>query len=130
MKYEYVTATGKNEVEVDERFINILREMDREECKADRKHSRHYPISLNNADFDGDWMTDSADILGDLVRAEDRERLHKALATLTRNQQTLIRQVFFEGVAPSDIAQRDGVDKSAISHRLALAYKRLKKNLS
>ena len=126
MKYEYDTATGKNEVEVDERFIDILREMDREEYNSDRRHSRHNPISLSHADYDRDWMTDKADILCDLIEAEDGEKLQAALALLTTDQRSLIQDVYFRGVLPSEIARRDGVYKSAISNRLARAIKRLR----
>ena len=34
MKYEYVTVTGTNEVEVDEQFYDILLALDREEYNA------------------------------------------------------------------------------------------------
>ena len=129
MKYEYINATGKTEIEVDEHFYEILVALDREEYNSDRKHSRRHPISLEGAEYEGDWFSDGADLLGDMIRAETHERLHAALGQLTPDQQTLIRQIYFEGVAPSEIAKRDGVDKSAISHRLALAYKRLKKLL-
>lgn len=129
MKYEYINATGKTEIEVDEHFYEILVALDREEYNSDRKHSRRHPISLEGAEYEGDWFSDGADLLGDMIRAETHERLHVALGQLTPDQQTLIRQIYFEGVAPSEIAKRDGVDKSAISHCLALAYKRLKKLL-
>jgi RNA polymerase sigma factor (sigma-70 family) len=126
MKYEYVTATGKNEVEVDERFIGILREMDREEYNSDRRHCRHNPISLSHADYDREWMMDKEDAFYDLVEAEDYEKLQAALALLTTDQRSLIQDVYFRGVLPSEIARRDGVHNSAISNRLARAMKRLR----
>ena len=129
MKYEYINATGKTEIEVDEQFYDILVALDREEYNSDRKHSRRHPLSLEDAEYEGEWFSDGADLLGDMIRAESYERLHAALAQLTPSQQALIQQIYFEGVAPSEIARRDGVDKSAISHRLALAHKRLKKLL-
>ena len=130
MKYEYTSVTGKYEIEIDEQFYDILHEMDREERNADRKYYRNNPIPLSNIDFDGKWMDDGTDILGDLIEAEDRERLYTALTQLTDNQQALIKLVFFEGVTPSEIAQRDSVDKSAISHRLALIYTKMKNILN
>jgi len=121
---------GSHEIEVDEQFYGVLLALDRKEFNSDRKHRRHNPISLSNTDYDGEWMEDGTDILGDLIRVDGDKQLHAALTNLTHDQQALIKQVFFEGVTPSTIAQRDGVDKSAISHRLALAYKRLKKLLA
>ena len=129
MKYEYITVTGKHKIEVDEQFFDILLTMDRAEYNSDRKHSRRHPISLSSANYDGDWFSDGSDILRNLIQAENSERLHAALAKLTQDQQTLIEQIYFMGIASSEIARRDGVGKSAISMRLALAHKRLAKFL-
>ena len=129
MKYEYITATGKSQIEVDERFHDILLAMDREDYNSDRKHSRRYPLSLSNAVFDGDWMADRTDILGELIRSEAREHLHRALATLTPEQQTLVTQVYMRNEKIIDIARRDGVSEAAIRDRLKKIYSRLRKIL-
>ena len=55
LKYEYRSVTWKYEVEVDERFNEILLELDRKDDNADRKHSRRLPISLEGADYEGEW---------------------------------------------------------------------------
>jgi DNA-directed RNA polymerase specialized sigma24 family protein len=44
-------------------------------------------------------------------------------------QRDLIRAIYFEGVSVNDYAAREGVDHSAISHRLKTAYGNLKKIL-
>ena len=129
MKYEYKTVTENITIEVDEHFHDILIALDNEAYNSDRKHERRHPVSLDDADYEGEWFSDGTDILSDLIRKESHVRLHAAISKLTPNQQALIHQIFYEGVSPSDVAKRDGIDKSAISHRIALVYKRLKKIL-
>ena len=126
MKYEYITATGKTEIELNEQFYEILITLDKEEYNSDRKHSRRNPQSLEDADYEGEWFSDNTDLLGDLIRTESCERLNKAILQLTASQQVLIQQIYFEGALPSEIAKQEGVDKSAISHRLNRIHKRLK----
>ena len=129
MKYEYISATGKTEIEVDEQFYDILVALDREAYNADRKHSRRYPLSLEGVDYEGEWFSDGADFLGDLIRAESHERLHAALGQLTPDQQELIDRVYFKYEKIIDIAIAQGVSHVAIQNRLKKIYNRLKKVL-
>ena len=129
MKYTYITATGKIEIEVDDQFYALLISFDREEYNSNRKHNRRLPISLENAEYDGGWFSDEADLLDDLISMENAELLMKAINQLPHKQRTLIREVFFDEISPSELARREGVGKSAISHRLERAYKKLKKHL-
>ena len=85
MKYTYVTATGKIEIEVNERLHNVLIALDKEEYNSNRKHNRRRPISLSSADFDGDWMASGIEILEDLIRLEDREQRHPMTCQGNRN---------------------------------------------
>ena len=55
------------------------------------------------------------------------ERLNEALTHLSSKQQALIRAIYFEGVTVNEYAKKEGVDHSAISHRLRTIYKKLKK---
>ena len=129
MKYEYKGTTGNTEIEIDEHFYEILVSLDREEFNSDRKHSRRNPISLEGVEYEGEWFADGTDLLGDMIRGEESVRLNDALALLTPVQQELVQQIYFDGVPPSEIARHEGVDKSAISHRLDRVHKRLKKYL-
>ena len=128
MKYEYKTVTGKHEIEVDEQFYDILFAMDTEEFNSNRKHSRRWPISLENADYDGDWFEDGTDILGDLIEAESRAVLHRALAELPPSQAELIRAIA-AGISPAEYARKKGVSKAAVSQQLERARKNLEKTL-
>ena len=129
MKYIYKTVSGYQEIEVNERQYNILDALDREERNADRKYYRHNPISLSNTEYEGAWMADGTDILGDLIDSEDREHLFSTLAQLTRDQQTLIEQIFINNVKIVDIARKLGVSPVAIQNRLNKIFARMKKIL-
>ena len=113
MKYEYKGTTGNTEIEVDEHFYEILVSLDREEFNSDRKHSRRNPISLEGVEYEGEWFADGTDLLGDMIRGEESVRLNDALALLTPDQQELVQQIYFDGVPPSEIARREGVDNSS-----------------
>jgi len=128
MKYQYKTVEGKIVIEVDEQLFNILDAMDREERNADRRYNHHNPISLSSADYEGEWMKDETDILGDLVHAEDRERLCKTLAQLTHDQQKLIERIVRNNEKIVEIAQVLGVSHQAISQQLMTVRKKLKEN--
>ena len=129
MKYEYINATGKTEIEVDEHFFDILVSLDKEEFNSDRKHSRRNPLSLEETEYEGEWFSDGSDLLGDLIRAESNARLHDALLRLTADQQALVRRVYFKNEKIVDIADEQGVSQPAITQRLATAIKKLKKLL-
>ena len=130
MKYEYKTATGRHEIEVDEQFYDILFAMDMEEKNSDRKHSRRRPISLERADYEGEWFSDGTDILGGLIHSESFERLRAALAELTPEQHALIERIYIKNEKITDIAQAIGVSHVAIIDRLKRIQKKLKKSLS
>ena len=129
MKYQYTTVKGKIEIEVDEQLYDILDSLDREERNSDRRYNRHNPISLGNADFIEEWMDERADVLGDLIHAEDRERFYMAFAQLTLDQRRLIERIYLDNEKIVDIAQALGVSQQAISSRLMIIRKKLKEIL-
>lgn len=62
----------------------------------------------------------------DYAEFEDNAVLDDALSKLLPQQRELIEKIFCEGYSAQDIADLQGIDKSAISHRLKRAYKKLK----
>jgi len=74
-------------------------------------------------------MDEGADVLGNLIHAEDRKRLYKALAQLTLDQQKLIKRLVLNNEKIVSIAQALGVSHQAISQRLMTARRKLKENL-
>lgn len=126
IKYTYRFNNENLTIEIDQKNYDILVALDREEYNLNRKHSRRHPVSLENTDYEGDWFADGTDILDDLINKSERERLVNALEKLKPVQRDLIRTIFFDGLTVNDYAVREGVDHSAISHRLKTTYKKLK----
>jgi len=123
MKYQYKTVMGKYEIEVDEQLYNILDAMDREERNAYRKYYGHNPISLSDVDFDGEWMADGTDILGDLV---DSETVLCALSCLSERQQYRMKKCCLDGWTFVDLATKESVTEDAIRRAVERAKKRVK----
>ena len=57
------------------------------------------------------------------------ERLHIAITKLKPKQRDLIISIYFRHISVNDYAEKEGVDHSAISHRLQTAKNNLKKFL-
>ena len=70
------------------------------------------------------------DALSALFQEPSRaEMLREAVKTLKPAQQRLVQAVYYDGVSVKDYAAREGVDPSAITHRLRTIKNKLKKLL-
>lgn len=103
-----------------------------EECNKPTFNSHHREtrrhVSIDALDPQGDTLTSAADIETTLFD-EDYEDLYRAIEKLKPKQRELVKKIFWEGVRTMDIAAVEGVNHSAISHRMETIYKRLKKNM-
>ena len=116
-------------IEVPEEWGAILIAFDEAEARSNRAETRRHS-SLEGMEHEGEWFAaPNADVLEKILRRIDVEALHRALPMLTPTQRDLVRRVFFLGERPSEIAAAEGVDKSAITHRLKRIYCQLKKSL-
>jgi len=86
--------------------------------------------SLDVLDPENKHFSDDTDILRDLIQQEKYEELYAAIAQLKPKQQELLKKAFWEKVPLTEIAKSEGVDKSAISHRMTTICNRLKKILA
>ena len=96
-EYTYYFADGtKNTIEVEEKWYDLLKEMDEAERKQKYNYERHnYPLS--QVDYEGETFADySADPFEKMVAEIDKERIAAALTTLTKE----------EGVCHQAISQR------------------------
>ena len=93
-----------------------------------RETRRH--VSLDALDPKDKHLTDSSDVLQELIKSEGYEELLSAISKLQPQQQELLRQIFWEGVKQKDIAVKDGVSERAITGRMKKIYAALKKSLS
>lgn len=129
MKIRYEFVNGEvSEIEVDEGLGELLVDFDRQQYNNDHKETRRH-VSLDGMDYEGELFTSAEDTEGELMRREDTARLMEATKTLSPSQRELVLKVYFNGRSLVSIAAEEGVDKSAISHRLERIYKKLKKFL-
>ena len=130
MKITYEFVTGEvSEVEVDERLGGMLLDLDRQQENNDQKETRRH-FSLDGMDYEGELFASAEDTEREAVRREDMARLYSAMEALSPSQRELVEKVYFEERKITDIAREEGVDKSAVSHRLERIHKKLKKILS
>ena len=127
MKIKYEFVDGDVELEVSDEWASVLAELDRLERNNDKKEKRrHY--SLEACTYEGaEYAVEDKGISALFGGLGDAERLNEALTHLSSKQQALIRAIYFEGVTVNEYAKKEGVDHSAISHRLRTIYKKLKK---
>ena len=129
MKITYEFVTGEvSEVEVDERLGGMLLDLDRQQDNNDQKETRRH-VSLDGMDYEGELFASAEDTEREAVRREDMARLYSAMEALSPSQRELVEKVYFEERKITDIAREEGVDKSAVSHRLERIHKKLKKIL-
>ena len=129
MKITYEFVTGEvSGVEVDERLGGMLLDLDRQQENNDQKETRRH-FSLDGMDYEGELFASAEDTERGAVRREDMARLYSAMEALSPSQRELVEKVYFEERKITDIAREEGVDKSAVSHRLERIHKKLKKIL-
>ena len=130
VKIMYRFADGHvEELKVEPEVADALKELDRQEYNNTQKETRRH-TSLSAVEYEDERFTArNADVLEKTLHRMDAEALRRALPVLTPAQQDLVRRVFFLGERPSDIAEAEVVNKSAITHRLERIYRQLKKSL-
>ncbi len=130
VKIAYRFADGHvEELEVELEIADALKELERQEYNNTQKETRRH-TSLSAVEYEDErFAARNTDVLEKTLHRMDAEALRRALAMLTLAQQNLVRRVFFLGERPSDIAKAEGIDKSAITHRLERIYRQLKKTL-
>jgi DNA-directed RNA polymerase specialized sigma24 family protein len=124
MKYTYTNTTGTTEIEVDEQFYDLLISMDREEFNSDRKHSRRYPISLENCEYEGEWFEDSADPIAEAETALEQEQM---LASLTELQRICFVEVCLNGRSQKAVGTDLSISQQMVDKHVRAARKKLKK---
>ena len=91
-----------------------------------RETRRH--VSIDALDPQGDTLQGTADVETGLFD-DDYAELYRAIEKLRPQQKELLRKVFWEDMKQRDIGKSEGVDESAVSHRLLRIYASLKKRM-
>jgi len=129
MKVRYEFVTGEvSEIEVEENLGELLVDLDRQQYNNDHKERRRH-TSLDGMGYEGEFFVSDADTAGEVEWREDIARLFAAMDRLSPEQRELLLKVYFKGLSCASIAEAEGVDKSAISHRLERIYRKMKKIL-
>jgi len=126
MKYTYSTRTRDVDIDVDERWVKILREMDKEEELNERKETRRHE-SLDLTMDEHEWLDNHEESIEDTIcRLETAEALDEAIATLTAKQRDVFMAIHFYGFNISEVAKTKGLNKSTVARHLNAAEKKLK----
>lgn len=132
MKYTYKFSNEENTIEINSEWKNILSKFDKKEFNSNRTETRRHEL-LNTLNEYSSWLKSIDKSLENILNGDSNlsmeERLHIAISKLKPKQKDLIEATYFEGVSVNDYAKREGVDHSAISHRLQTAKNNLKKFL-
>lgn len=125
MKIKYEFSNETVEIEVEDRWADVMLELDRQEYNANHRETRRH-CSLDALNLDDSFLPSGTDVEGDYIRQAEAERLHAAIAKLSPRQQYLIRQVYFENRSYADIARQEQRDRSTIRKATDAAVKKLK----
>ena len=128
MKIVYQSVTESIEIEVEEEWAAVVRDLDREEYNNDHRETRRH-CSLDALNLDDAYIPSGVDVEAEVAELMENEQLFAALATLEPEQQSLVRRVYLSGDKIVDIAAEEGVSEAAVRHRLQRVFSRLKKIL-
>lgn len=122
-------GTNYTDVEVTEEFAESYSEMKHREYLVNRKETRRHQSLDKSMEHGFDVADPKVNVFEQVKRRLWTEKLHKAIATLSLEQQELLRQVYFEYIPQKEIAERENVSTVAIHNRLERILARLKKIL-
>jgi len=117
----YKAKSGTDGITEDD--MRGLRRVVKRSQKAMAKGNRLDTVSIELVTEDG-WQ--EVDVAVIVEEQDEYQRLHKAIATLPPEHQTLIHKVYFQGISQREIARAEGVTEGAIRDRLKRIYKKLK----
>jgi DNA-directed RNA polymerase specialized sigma24 family protein len=110
-------------IEITDDWNEILLEADRAEKNNAKRETRRH-CSLDAYNLDDGLLPSKVNIVGDCAR---RDEIARAVATLTMNNQSLVRWYFYDDLSVAEIAVRAGTKTPAVYRRLNRCIKNLKK---
>lgn len=124
--YKFNDGT-KQIIEVTDEFYEQYSAIEKKQRNSDRRETRRHVSleALSEKGFDIPFYDKS--IAEALFENFDDERLQMAVDKLLPEQKDLLIKIFSQGYSAKDIADMEGVDKSAISKRLSRIFKKIKK---
>lgn len=126
MKRAYHFVNETVEIEVEEKWDQVLKELDRLEYNNNHKETRRHS-SLDDPAGKGVHIPSEDNLEEMAERLEELETLKQAVATLGQAQKDLLRRIYLLEEKQTEIARREGVQRAAISKRLDRIYRLMKK---
>ncbi len=129
MNFTYKTATGNITIDVDEEWVAILQDCDREEYNNDHAETRrHYHFEA--CEYEGQDYADDDDAIERLLEAEAaRSTVLPLLEKLTPAQRDVIDALFYKGMTAREYATSRKLDETTVSLTKKAALKKMKKFL-
>ncbi len=126
MEYEFVTGE-KTCFDVDEKFENILRELDNELKNNNRKETeRHESLNLFYSNTEIVDMT--SDVLDKVLENFYKENIYQVISQLNPDEQELIHKLYLntQTMTPEQYANCVDLKIEEVEERLSLIRKKLK----
>ena len=131
MKYKYMFVDESVEIELDEKWVELLKDLDRTEASNDKKERRrHCTLSVKGSD--GAWLRDSEydpwEMIGRettaMKRDRERRQMKETYQMLTPTQKQTVLDMSKKGLSRREYARRLGVSPQAIDKRISQIQKK------
>lgn len=127
---KYVDADGQaQEITVADKVFDTIEKMNKREELDERRETRRCQSLESSIDNGFDVADPNADVEEIVYRNERYKKLYFAISKLLPEQQELIAAVYFDGKTKTEMSERFGISRSAISKRIARILAQLKKFL-
>lgn len=120
IKYQFVNEVVS--IEVPEEWGKVLASHDRREHNNNQTECRRH-TSLDRMDYEGEIFSDETNVANTV---EMSLGMQQALESLLPQQKDLFLKVHLEGLSITEIARKEGVNKSSVHKRLQRIYDHLK----
>ena len=114
------------DAQVRHEYIVSEHELYLSELRETRRH-QSLDLSLENGH---DFEDENSSLEELFIKEEMYQELHKAISTLSKEQQWLINEIYFKGRSQTEIAKELGILKTSLNDRLNRALKKLRKFFS
>ena len=128
MKRAYHFVNESVEIEIPDSWEQVLQELDRLEYNNNHKETRRN-CSFNALDQDGNRLPSDTNLEEWVEQQEEIERLKSAIAALGQNQKKLLWRVYWLEERQAKLAREEGVQRAAVSKRLARIHREIRKLL-
>jgi len=134
-KKEYIIKVQNQLIQVSEEIYVTYHQMKRREIyleERDKANGVFYYSALDTEEINGeDAIPDTnspcvEDVIVDKLLVE---KLHKCIDMLTKEEQSLVFSIYFEGKTQTEIEKETGIKQQTISYREFQIRKKLKKML-